>query len=62
MNPIPFQTPRDLLRYDMKLLFVVPPEAFDPPPKVDSAIVRMIPVVNQLPCDGQTLEEVVQKA
>jgi 16S rRNA (adenine1518-N6/adenine1519-N6)-dimethyltransferase len=49
-------------RYDMTLLFVVPPEAFDPPPKVDSAIVRMIPVENQLPCDGQTLEEVVQKA
>ena len=30
-------------RYEMDLLFVVPPEAFDPPPKVDSAIVRMIP-------------------
>ena len=49
-------------RYDMKLLFVVPPEAFDPPPKVESAIVRMVPVANQLPCDGETLEAVVQKA
>ncbi|SDG15997.1 MULTISPECIES: 16S rRNA (adenine(1518)-N(6)/adenine(1519)-N(6))-dimethyltransferase RsmA [unclassified Duganella] len=49
-------------RYDMSLLFVVPPEAFDPPPKVDSAIVRMIPVANPLPCDAATLEAVVQKA
>lgn len=30
-------------RFDMELLFLVPPEAFDPPPKVESAIVRMIP-------------------
>jgi 16S rRNA (adenine1518-N6/adenine1519-N6)-dimethyltransferase len=49
-------------RYHMSLLFVVPPEAFDPPPKVDSAIVRMIPVAKPLPCDEATLEAVVQKA
>ena len=49
-------------RYKMQLLFVVPPEAFDPPPKVDSAIVRMIPVANPLPCDRETLEAVVLKA
>jgi len=49
-------------RYQMALLFVVPPEAFDPPPKVDSAIVRMVPVANPLPCDEATLEAVVQKA
>ena len=30
-------------RYDMSLLFIVPPTAFDPPPKVESAIVRMVP-------------------
>jgi 16S rRNA (adenine1518-N6/adenine1519-N6)-dimethyltransferase len=30
-------------RFDMELLFLVPPQAFDPPPKVESAIVRMIP-------------------
>lgn len=29
--------------FHMEALFDVPPEAFDPPPKVDSAIVRMIP-------------------
>jgi 16S rRNA (adenine1518-N6/adenine1519-N6)-dimethyltransferase len=49
-------------RYHMQLLFVVPPEAFDPPPKVESAIVRMIPVAQPLACDRQTLEAVVQKA
>ncbi len=31
-------------RFVMERLFVVPPGAFDPPPKVDSAIVRMIPI------------------
>jgi 16S rRNA (adenine1518-N6/adenine1519-N6)-dimethyltransferase len=36
-------------RYDMSLLFVVPPTAFDPPPKVDSAIVRMIPWPSRWP-------------
>ena len=30
-------------RFAMERLFIVPPGAFDPPPKVDSAIVRMIP-------------------
>ncbi|MDQ7970574.1 MAG: 16S rRNA (adenine(1518)-N(6)/adenine(1519)-N(6))-dimethyltransferase RsmA [Oxalicibacterium faecigallinarum] len=49
-------------RYHMELMFVVPPEAFDPPPRVDSAIVRMIPLSQPLPCDGTRLEQVVQKA
>ncbi len=31
-------------RYDMRHLFDVPPEAFDPPPKVVSAVVRMVPL------------------
>jgi 16S rRNA (adenine1518-N6/adenine1519-N6)-dimethyltransferase len=31
--------------YHMERMFVVPPGAFNPPPKVDSAIVRMIPRV-----------------
>ena len=30
--------------YHMERMFIVPPGAFNPPPKVDSAIVRMIPV------------------
>lgn len=49
-------------RYHMQLMFVVPPTAFDPPPRVDSAIVRMIPLEQQLECDQSTLEEVVTKA
>ncbi len=31
------------VRYEMELLFDVPPESFEPPPRVDSAIVRMLP-------------------
>ncbi len=49
-------------RYDMDLLFIVPPTAFDPPPQVDSAIVRMIPKRRKLEVDGATLEKVVAKA
>ena len=49
-------------RYDMSMLFVVPPTAFDPPPRVESAIVRMIPVARRLPADAATLEAVVAKA
>jgi 16S rRNA (adenine1518-N6/adenine1519-N6)-dimethyltransferase len=49
-------------RYNMELLFVVPPTAFDPPPRVDSAIVRMIPLAQPLVCDQATLEQVVAKA
>ena len=30
-------------RFEMESVLDVPPEAFDPPPKVDSAVVRMIP-------------------
>ena len=49
-------------RYEMDLLFIVPPTAFDPPPRVDSAIVRMIPLAQPLPCDARRLEQVVLKA
>jgi 16S rRNA (adenine1518-N6/adenine1519-N6)-dimethyltransferase len=49
-------------RYDMALMFIVPPTAFDPPPQVESAIVRMVPTRHQLPADAATLEAVVAKA
>ena len=49
-------------RYQMELLFIVPPEAFDPPPKVESAIVRMIPIASPLECEQLKLEQVVTKA
>ncbi|MBI1771411.1 MAG: 16S rRNA (adenine(1518)-N(6)/adenine(1519)-N(6))-dimethyltransferase RsmA [Burkholderiales bacterium] len=50
------------VRYHMELMFIVPPEAFEPPPRVESAIVRMIPKPGALPCDIKKLEEVVAKA
>jgi len=49
-------------RYHMELLFVVPPTAFDPPPQVESAIVRMIPLAHPLQCEQTKLEQVVLKA
>ncbi len=36
-------------RYDMEKLFDVPPEAFDPPPRVMSSIIRMIPLPESRP-------------
>ncbi|QJQ07110.1 16S rRNA (adenine(1518)-N(6)/adenine(1519)-N(6))-dimethyltransferase RsmA [Undibacterium piscinae] len=49
-------------RYHMEMMFVVPPTAFDPPPRVESAIVRMIPKQTRLACDVRKLEQVVTKA
>jgi len=49
-------------RYHMELMFIVPPTAFDPPPRVESAIVRMIPIAQPLACDQGKLEQVVMKA
>lgn len=34
--------------FDMEMLLEVPPESFDPAPKVDSAVVRMIPVPGRI--------------
>lgn len=34
--------------FDMELLIEVPPESFEPAPKVDSAVVRMIPVKHRI--------------
>ena len=52
-------------RYHIEPLFDVPPEAFEPPPRVVSAIVRMLPwPVPDLPAalDAKLLEELVQVA
>ncbi|ODT66728.1 MAG: 16S rRNA (adenine(1518)-N(6)/adenine(1519)-N(6))-dimethyltransferase [Nitrosomonadales bacterium SCN 54-20] len=35
-------------RFEMEQLFIVPPECFRPPPKVESAVVRMIPLKKPL--------------
>lgn len=49
-------------RYQMEMLFIVPPSAFDPPPKVDSAIIRMRPIASPLACEQARLEQVVTQA
>jgi len=51
-------------RYWMDKVLDVPPEAFNPPPKVDSAVVRMIPrAVADLPeVDLEVFEAVVAQA
>ena len=49
-------------RYDMEMLFIVPPTAFDPAPKVDSAIVRMIPRENPESVPLDALEKIVTQA
>jgi 16S rRNA (adenine1518-N6/adenine1519-N6)-dimethyltransferase len=51
-------------RYWMDKLFDVPPESFEPPPKVNSAIVRMIPRAAEelAPVDVKTLGVLVTAA
>ena len=49
-------------RYRMELMFIVPPAAFEPPPRVESAIVRMLPIEQPLVCDQSKLERIVLKA
>lgn len=52
------------VRYDMDSLLDVPPDSFDPPPKVDSAVVRMLPKpLDQLKVKDQAIfAEVVAAA
>ena len=49
-------------RYAMENVLHVPPESFEPPPRVDSAVVRMVPRPNPAPLDPQRLEEIVKVA
>ncbi|UZD55180.1 16S rRNA (adenine(1518)-N(6)/adenine(1519)-N(6))-dimethyltransferase RsmA [Caldimonas aquatica] len=49
-------------RYDIELLFEVPPEAFEPPPKVDSAVVRMVPLPKPPAVEPARLGELVTVA
>ncbi|RTK98570.1 MAG: 16S rRNA (adenine(1518)-N(6)/adenine(1519)-N(6))-dimethyltransferase, partial [Neisseriaceae bacterium] len=51
-------------RFVMDKVLDVPPEAFNPPPKVDSAVVRMIPLpADQIKVkDPIKLEQVVAQA
>ena len=49
-------------RYDMTNVLFVPPESFDPPPKVDSAVVRMVPHAQPVPLDVDVFGELVKVA
>jgi 16S rRNA (adenine1518-N6/adenine1519-N6)-dimethyltransferase len=49
-------------RYDMANVLFVPPESFDPPPRVDSAVVRMLPLAKPPAVNVGTLETLVQVA
>jgi 16S rRNA (adenine1518-N6/adenine1519-N6)-dimethyltransferase len=49
-------------RYHIEPLFDVPPDAFDPPPRVDSAVVRMLPWPAPADVDRVALEALVAVA
>lgn len=49
-------------RYAMQNVLFVPPESFDPPPRVDSAVVRMVPHAQPAALDVKRLEQLVQVA
>jgi 16S rRNA (adenine1518-N6/adenine1519-N6)-dimethyltransferase len=49
-------------RYAMEDVLAVPPQSFDPPPRVDSAVVRMVPRDTFAPVELAKLSELVQVA
>jgi 16S rRNA (adenine1518-N6/adenine1519-N6)-dimethyltransferase len=49
-------------RYAMENVLFVPPESFDPPPRVNSAVVRMVPRSDPVALDVHRLSEIVQVA
>jgi 16S rRNA (adenine1518-N6/adenine1519-N6)-dimethyltransferase len=49
-------------RYAMENVLFVPPQAFEPPPRVDSAVVRMVPVAQPAAVQPALLSELVQVA
>ena len=49
-------------RYAMESVLFVPPQSFDPPPRVDSAVVRMVPLALVPDVDPKLLAEMVQVA
>src|SRR5688572_19803526 len=49
-------------RYAMEDVLFVPPESFDPPPRVDSAVVRMVPREEPAAVDAALLSQMVQVA
>jgi 16S rRNA (adenine1518-N6/adenine1519-N6)-dimethyltransferase len=49
-------------RYAMEQVLFVGPESFDPPPRVDSAVVRMCPLAQPPAVDADLLSQLVQVA
>jgi 16S rRNA (adenine1518-N6/adenine1519-N6)-dimethyltransferase len=49
-------------RYHIENVLDVPPESFDPPPRVDSAIVRMLPLRDAPGLDAKLFGELVASA
>jgi len=49
-------------RYEMENVLFVPPKSFDPPPRVDSAVVRMVPRIEPANIEVKLLEKMVQVA
>ncbi len=49
-------------RTEAKILFDVAPQAFVPPPSVTSAVVRLVPRSEPLPCDAAALQRVTEAA
>lgn len=49
-------------RYHMESVLFVPPQSFQPPPRVDSAVVRMVPLGAFAPLSQALLGELVQVA
>jgi 16S rRNA (adenine1518-N6/adenine1519-N6)-dimethyltransferase len=49
-------------RYRIESVLDVPPEAFDPPPRVDSAVVRMLPLAQPPAVDEKLLSALVTVA
>jgi 16S rRNA (adenine1518-N6/adenine1519-N6)-dimethyltransferase len=49
-------------RYDMEDVLFVPPESFEPPPRVDSAVVRMVPLAEPPMINVKLMEDMVKVA
>jgi 16S rRNA (adenine1518-N6/adenine1519-N6)-dimethyltransferase len=49
-------------RTDAKILFDVSPQAFTPPPKIISSVIRLTPRADPLPCNPKLLARVTQAA
>ena len=49
-------------RTEARILFDVPPQAFTPPPKIISSVVKLVPRPNPEPCSAATLAKVTQHA